>query len=135
MTYQFTLHDKVRDYELDIQGVVNNSVYFNYCEHARHEFLLDKGIDFAELAQQHINLVVVEASGKFRAPLRSGDHYWMGVNLEQEGRARIAFVQHLYRSSDDKLVFSARVIGAAMNKRGRPFLPECFTQLFAECQP
>lgn len=135
MTYQFTLHDKVRDYELDIQGVVNNSVYFNYCEHARHEFLLAKGIDFAELAQQHINLVVIEAAGKFRAPLRSGDRYWMGVNLEQEGRARIAFVQHLYRSDDDKLVFSARVIGAAMNERGRPFLPECFTQLFAECQP
>lgn len=132
MGFEFKLQDKVRDYELDIQGVVNNSAYFNYCEHARHEFLLEKGIDFAALAREKINLMVVEVAGKYRLPLTSGDNYWCGVRLEREGRARFAFVQEIYRSSDDKLAFSARVIGAAINERGRPFLPDCMLGLLSE---
>ena len=41
----------VRDYECDIQGVVNNTNYLHYLEHARHEFLISRGIDFIQLHQ------------------------------------------------------------------------------------
>ena len=47
MVYQLAM--SVRDYECDMQGVVNNAVYQNYLEHARHEFLKTKGLDFAAL--------------------------------------------------------------------------------------
>ena len=39
--YIFKLTDKVRDYECDLQGVVNNSNYQHYMEHTR---LATKGV-------------------------------------------------------------------------------------------
>ena len=47
--YIFELEMKVRDYECDLQGIVNNANYQHYIEHTRHEFLLAQGISFADL--------------------------------------------------------------------------------------
>ena len=124
MDYRYKLDFKVRDYECDIQGVVNNSVYQNYLEHTRHEFLLDSGVDFAELARQNINLIVTRAEIDYKLPLRSGDSFWVGLNLEQASRIRFDFLQDIYRVTDDQLIVKAKVTGTAMNEKGRPMLPE-----------
>ncbi|MGD8926810.1 MAG: acyl-CoA thioesterase [Thioalkalispiraceae bacterium] len=130
MDYRFKLDFKVRDYECDLQGVVNNSVYQNYLEHTRHEFLLESGIDFAELARQQINLVVVRAELDYKTPLTSGDAFWVGLNVEQSSRLRFDFLQDIYRGSDDRLVLSARITGTALNERGRPFVPDMLNNSF-----
>ena len=49
---------KVRDYECDLQGIVNNANYQHYLEHARHEFLLERGISFADMHARVIDAVV-----------------------------------------------------------------------------
>jgi acyl-CoA thioester hydrolase len=79
--YQHKLPFKVRDYECDILGVVNNSVYQQYLEHSRHEYLLEKGIDFAALAKNNIHLVVVRVELDYKRPLQSGDKFWVGTNM------------------------------------------------------
>ena len=43
----YTVKMSVRDYECDLQGIVNNAVYQNYLEHARHLYLQSKGIDLS----------------------------------------------------------------------------------------
>jgi acyl-CoA thioester hydrolase len=126
----FTLDFKVRDYECDMQGIVNNSVYQNYLEHARHEYLLSRGIDFAELARQKINLVVLRAELDYKLPLVSGDEFYVDVHVEQSSRVRFDFVQHIYRKRDSKLMLAARITGTSLNERGRPFVPDVITQLF-----
>ena len=131
MGYQYKLDFKVRDYECDLQGVVNNSVYQNYLEHTRHEFLLSVGIDFAELTRQKINLVVVRAEIDYKIPLTSGDNFWVGLNLERASKLRFDFLQDIYRTADEKLMLKAKITGTGVNQRGRPFLPESLDSLFS----
>lgn len=125
----FTVDFKVRDYECDMQGVVNNSVYMNYLEHTRHEFLLSKGIDFAELARNKINLVVVRAELDYKASLVGGDEFCVDVEFVQSSRVRFDFLQNIYRKKDNKLMLAAKITGTSVNEHGRPFLPDFFTTL------
>ena len=111
---------KVRDYECDIQGVVNNAVYQNYLEHSRHEFLLENSVDFVALANKGIHLVVVRAELDYKQSLKPGDGLYITVELEKESRVKYAFVQKIYRSIDDKLMLQARTLGVALNEKGRP---------------
>lgn len=119
----FILTMRVRDYECDIQGVVNNSVYQNYLEHARHEFLLANNVNFAEITAKGINLVVVRAELDYKTSLRPQDDFYITVECVRESRLKFAFIQHIYRSSDDKLVLQAKIIGTGVNAKGRPEIP------------
>lgn len=115
---------RVRDYECDVQRVVNNSVYQNYFEHARHEFLLAKGVDFSDLAEQGINLMVIRVEIDFKGALRPKDDFYVTVEVEKVSRLQYAFIQHIHREHDDQRMVSARTLGVAVNSRGRPMASE-----------
>lgn len=128
--YAFSLEMAVRDYECDIQGVVNNGVYMNYLEHARHEYLKHIGIDFADYARQGINLMVIRAELDYKFPLESGDTFVVKLNLVRESRVKFAFQQDIYRLPDEKLILNSRIIGTAVNAKGRPEIPEQLSRFF-----
>ena len=106
--YMHEHRDKVRDYECDLQGIVNNANYQHYVEHARHEFLLSKNISFADLHEQGIDCVVSGIEMRFKSPLKSRDEYIVRTNVKKEG-IRYVFLQDIYRASDDKLCLKAKV--------------------------
>lgn len=118
--YQFALPLAVRDYECDYEGIVNNAVYLNYIEHARHEFLKQFGLRVVDLVQQGVNLVVVRIEIDYLWPLRSGDPFVVGVNVERVSRLRLGFLQDIYRMPDRRPILKAKVIGAAIDGNGRP---------------
>ena len=124
----FTLEMAVRDYECDLQGVVNNAVYQNYLEHARHEYLKSINIDFAGLAAQGINLVVTRVEIDYKSPLTSGDRFEVTVRPTRLSPLRIGFQQEICRLPDLKPVVKALVTGTAVNAKGRPQLPEALKQ-------
>lgn len=130
MEYQHSLEFKVRDYECDMQGVVNNAVYQNYLEHARHEYLQAEGINFAEMTAKGINLVVVRAELDYRDSLKSSDAFVVKSDLIRLSRVRFQFIQDIYRLSDNRLMLQALITGTSINQRGRPFVPEALEQLF-----
>lgn len=129
--YAFSMEMAVRDYECDIQGVVNNGVYMNYLEHVRHEYLKHIGIDFADYAKQGINLVVVRAELDYKFPLESGDKFIVYLNLVRESRVKFAFQQDIYRLPDQKLILNSRIIGTAVNANGRPEIPAQLDNFFS----
>lgn len=121
----FRIESKVRDYELDMQGIVNNGVYFNYLEHARHEYLLQQQIDFAALTEAGIHLVVIRSELDYKQSLRSGDRYVVEVSVERISKVKFGFRQRVIRLSDEKVCVEGLVIGTALNQRGRPsIIPE-----------
>ena len=118
----FSTEFKVRDYECDLQGVVNNANYQHYLEHARHEFLVSKGISFAELHNEGIDLIVTRVEIDYKYPLRSSDKFNVRTRIEREGNARLLFIQDIFRIQDEKHIVHARVTGVA-TKKGRPVPP------------
>ncbi|CCQ10792.1 hypothetical protein PALB_16640 [Pseudoalteromonas luteoviolacea B = ATCC 29581] len=128
MTFKLAL--KVRDYECDLQGIVNNGVYFNYLEHARHEFLLENGVDFAKLAEDRINLVVIRAEMDFKDSLKPGDAFYVEVEPTRLSKLKFGFKQRVIRTQDNKLMLDALIIGTSVNEKGRPFLPIEVDKLF-----
>jgi acyl-CoA thioester hydrolase len=120
MEEQHITEFEVRDYECDIQGIVNNSVYQNYLEHARHTFLKSKGINFTELAMRDINLVVIRAELDYKLPLVSQDRFTVETHVEKVSKIKFCFHQTIHRSQDNKLILKAVVTGTSINEKGRP---------------
>lgn len=130
-THAFTLEFEVRDYECDLQGIVNNAVYQNYLEHARHVYLKSRGPDFAALSQAGVNLVVVRIELDYLLSLRSGDRFKVSVDLERVSRLRFGILQTIYRLPDERPALRARVTATAINPAGRPMMPPEIEQLLA----
>ena len=108
---------KVRDYECDVQGVVNNANYQHYLEHARHEFLLTLGPGFGEMVEQGISPVVTRVDIRYKTPLRSGDKFVCRLYLRREG-IRYVFYQDIFKSTGECCVNA--VIDTVFTRNGRP---------------
>ena len=113
----------VRDYECDMDHIVNNAVYLNYLEHARHELLRSLGINFGELSSQGYSLVVTRIEADFKASLVSGNKFVIQTTITRKGNVRLLFHQKIHRIPDNRLMLSALVIGTALNAKGRPEIP------------
>jgi YbgC/YbaW family acyl-CoA thioester hydrolase len=120
MATVFSLDCEVRDYELDQYGVVNNAVYLNYLEHARHEFLHGVGIDPAAVARSGRSLALSEIHVHYRGPLRSRDHFRVEVRIGELRGARVVILQRIVSPPDGRAILEARAVAVFLDARGRP---------------
>ncbi len=123
--FHFQFEMQVRDYECDIQGIVNNAVYQNYLEHCRHKFLHSVGLDFPELHKAGIDPVVIRAEIDYKFPLRPGDDFIVSLNMAKQGKLRIIFNQQIIRKADEKLMVLAQIT-AVLTKNNRPVSSDIF---------
>jgi len=108
LKYIFTTRMAVRDYECDIEGIVNNAQYIHYCEHTRHLFLKECGLSFAEMHRKGVDAVVARMSLQYKSPLRPDDEFLSCLNLTKEG-IKYVFHQDIYRVSDNVLCFRGKI--------------------------
>ena len=113
MNYIYELEMKVRDYECDLQGIVNNANYQHYLEHTRHEFLTSVGVSFAALHEQGVDPVVAR----------------INMALKKEG-IKYVFYQDIFRKSDNKVVVKSTVETVCV-VNGRLSDSELFDNVFA----
>ena len=127
-SHSATLAFDVRDYECDLQGIVNNAVYQHYLEHARHQYLKQHGFDFAALTTSGVHLVVIRAEIDYKSPLRSGETFVVESRLERVSPVKFAFLQTIRR--EQTLVLTATIVCAATDATGKPIFPTALEPLF-----
>ncbi len=131
MDYIFELPFQVRDYECDLQGIVNNAVYQSYLEHTRHEFLKHIGLNFTQMHNEGIDALVVRIEIDYKFPLKSGDEFVCKVSVAREGNLKFIFYQDIYRLPDMKPIVKGKVIAASINvQTGRPVAPPQLVEAF-----
>ena len=120
-----TWHNEVRDYELDMQGVVNNANYLHYFEHARHKHFLERGIDFAEWHARGFDFVISECTVKYIKPLCSADKFFINSRFDLKGRIRFRAQQELYIANSNVLAATAVTLFVCIDQaRQKPCLPK-----------
>jgi len=108
MDYIFETRMEVRDYECDIEGIVNNANYLHYMEHTRHLFLKSRGLSFAEMHDKGVDAVVARMNIQYKVPLRCDDEFISRLAIRKEG-LRYVFSQDIFRASDNRLCVRATV--------------------------
>lgn len=127
--YKFEM--KVRDYECDAQGIVNNANYQHYYEVVRHEFLEQHGLNFYELHESGVDAVVVSVYIRYKHSLRGANDFICTIDsIEREG-IRYIFNQKIVRLRDNKVCSTAKVEVACM-VNGKVGKPQIFDEALAQ---
>lgn len=128
--YLYEIEIKVRDYECDAQGIVNNANYQHYFEHARHEFLEHAGCSFGKMREKGIEPVVARIEINYKNSLRGGELFVCKLYMQREG-IRFVFYQDIFRVSDGALCAEAKVT-TVCTKEGRINKGDEFATLLEE---
>ena len=126
--YAFCIEMKVRDYECDIQGVVNNANYQHYLEHARHEFLEHVGGSFSQMHSLGFDPMVAKITMEYKRPLRGGDRFVVCIDARRKG-AKLIFRQDIYNLADGSLSLKGEVDVVCL-RDGRLTRGEVFDEMF-----
>ena len=108
----------VRFYELDPYGHVNHSVYIQYFEAARVEWLNAVGFPLEQLQADGIQIVVTELQTKYLGSAGPGDLLTVRSELAELRRASMSFQQQIAR--DDELLVEQTITAAIVTTAGRP---------------
>ncbi|DBA89581.1 TPA: hypothetical protein ACH3X2_004482 [Trebouxia sp. C0005] len=128
----FAIEMKVRDYELDQYGVVNNAVYLNYLQHVREEWMHYIGFNSGEFARAGNALALSECNVKYTRPLRTRDTFNSKAWVTKVSATSFHLYQELVKVEEDEqackeeVALSATCIVVCLDHRYRPtrILPE-----------
>jgi YbgC/YbaW family acyl-CoA thioester hydrolase len=125
---------RVRTYELDSFGHVNNAAYLNYMEEARSEYLRQMGLSFHDFARLGVQLVIVEAHVKYISPSRYGDEIEICGIFKEMKAASLVIEYTLTENTTGRLIAEAWTRGAFIDAAtGKPTrAPQPFRDAFTQ---
>lgn len=123
--YLFKSELKVRSYECDIYGHVNNSVYLQYFETARVDFLDEIDLNLAKLKTLGFLLPIVRIEVDYFKPLYPGEIIEVTVNWLHRGRSSAVFEQEVIIKETGKVAAKGLVTWVSTDLKGHPIpIPE-----------
>lgn len=108
MTRTYKRRFKVRQYELDSFGHVNNSVYVNYLQEAAIEASADAGFDMDWYTAQGTRWIIRRLTVRYFAPATYGDEIEITTWVSNVRRVRSNREYEAQRVSDDERLIRAR---------------------------
>lgn len=122
---KFVWESKVRDYELDSLGIVNNATFINYLEQSRNDSVRALGIDFIECHHAGYTLVVAGIDIRYLSSLRARDEFYVTAELSSYNDKRVYFKQEIRFKENDKLAAKALVHIACVDREtGKSYIPD-----------
>jgi len=82
-----TISLRVRTYECDAYGHVNNAVYLNYLEYARGLFLEHQSLDYQALISAGFGIWVAEAKLTYKSPALPDEELTIATEPHESGAA------------------------------------------------
>lgn len=122
---------KVRDYECDAQGHVNNANYQHYFEVTRHELLDKVELNFYELHLKGIDAVVSRVDIRYKMPLIGMDEFICTVTRIERQHVKYIFHQDIIRISDNVVCAKAKIEVVNLVD-GKLSNPQIFDEAFKE---
>ena len=126
----FKVSFEVRDNEVDMQGVVNNTNYFIYLAHCRHKYIESIGISFSEFAKKKQNLFLLATETVFKNALRPADKFYVTCQaVAMHSKMKFAFKQEIRLIDNDRLLLTSLNTVTCINEncadvRKRAYIPE-----------
>lgn len=114
--YIFEMPIKVRDYEVDAEGIVNNAVYLHYLEHTRHEFCEQAGLSFRQMHAEGLDPVVTHIDIRYMHSLGLGDSMVSKLAMRRRGPVFV-FQQDIFTPDGEPVVRATVDIASFENGR------------------
>jgi acyl-CoA thioester hydrolase len=116
---------RVRYAETDQMGVAHHAHYVIWCEHARTEYMRNRGVSYRSLEQGGLLLPVIAVKIRYRAPARYEDLIRVRCWVREASRRHVEFgyaVEHAQNSS--LLATAATTLMAVDVQRTRAVIPD-----------
>jgi acyl-CoA thioester hydrolase len=116
---EHTVQIRVRYEETDQMGVVYYANYLVWFEIARTEYFRARGIEYRKIEdEQKLYIPVIEASCRYRSPLKYDDLVTIVSKVTDMGNSRITFEYEVRK--DARVAATGMTKHAFVNSKGRP---------------
>jgi len=123
---------RVASCEVDSFGHVNNAVYLQYCERARNDYMLQRGLRFEDFHAWNAGPVLFRAVLDYRVPAKVDDELTVHGEIHAQSRTRFRIIHRFERVSDQREICVAELgFAFVVLESGRPCrIPQQFLKAF-----
>jgi len=119
MEFPFSTKIKVRSYDMDSFGHVNNAIYLNYLEAARCDYMNERGLSFNDFEEWKRYPVVTEVNIQYKAPAKADDILNIKGRMGAWRRARFSIEYEIENETTGKRCATATMFFAFIDENSK----------------